>query len=68
MGARPAIFRTKRYTTHHPASDSGIAHEGDVELALAGLRQALPVEQLEAALARGAALDLGRVVAAIMAG
>ncbi|MCX6032345.1 MAG: tetratricopeptide repeat protein, partial [Chloroflexi bacterium] len=53
---------------HHPASDSGIAHEGDVEPALAGLRQALPVEQLEAALARGAALDLGRVVADIMAG
>lgn len=53
---------------HHPASDIGITHEGDVETALAALRQALPADQLEAALARGAGLELGRVVSEILSG
>ena len=51
---------------HHPASDSGIAQESAIETALAGLRQALPAAQLEAALACGAGLDLAQVVAEIM--
>jgi class 3 adenylate cyclase/tetratricopeptide (TPR) repeat protein len=49
----------------HPATHSEI--EDEAQAVLAALREALPPEQLEAALARGAKLDLEQVVAEILA-
>jgi tetratricopeptide (TPR) repeat protein len=49
----------------HPATYSEI--EDDTEAVLASLREALGAEELEAALARGAELDLEQVVAEILA-
>ena len=50
---------------HHPASYSEV--ERYAQPVLEALREALPAEQLEAALARGAAMDLEQVVAEILA-
>jgi len=50
---------------NHPASYSEV--ESDAQPVLAMLREALPPEQLEAALARGAKVDLEQVVAEILA-
>jgi tetratricopeptide (TPR) repeat protein len=50
----------------HPATHSEIEH--DSRAVLAELREALPPEQLEAALARGAKFDLDEVVGEILAG
>jgi len=51
---------------NHPASDADV--EGEAEPVLATLREALPADQLEAALERGKSLDLERVVAEVLAG
>ena len=51
---------------HHPASYSEVEH--DAQPVLETLRQALGAEVLEAALARGAKLELEQVVAEILAG
>jgi hypothetical protein len=50
---------------HHPASYSEVERYAQPVLAL--LREELGVEQLEAALARGAKLDLEKVVEEILA-
>jgi hypothetical protein len=51
---------------HHPSSWSEV--ENDAQPVLAALGKALPAGQLEAALARGAELDLEQVVGEILAG
>ncbi len=51
---------------NHPASDADVAEEA--EPVRATLREALPADQLEAALERGKSLDLERVVAEVLAG
>ncbi|KPL22102.1 MAG: hypothetical protein AMJ93_07990 [Anaerolineae bacterium SM23_84] len=51
---------------HHPSTDSEALEEA--QPALEALREAMPPEELEAVLARGAELDLEQVVGEILAG